>query len=72
MSADPHLLLVEDEAVTRRRIAEYFRNEGFIVSEATYGSDMKRMPGDRCFDLVLLETNLPDKDGLSLARTLRV
>lgn len=47
MFDDLHLLLVEDEPVTRRRMAEYFCNEGFIVSEATCGSDMKRMLGDR-------------------------
>lgn len=72
MTDDLHLLLVEDEPVTRRRMAEYFRNEGFIVSEATCGSDMKRMLGDRHVDLVLLDINLPGEDGLSLARKLRV
>ena len=71
MSDDHHLLLVEDEPVTRRRMAEYFRNEGFVVSEATCGSDMKRMLGDRHVDLVLLDINLPGEDGLSLARKLR-
>ena len=67
-----HLLLVEDEPVTRRRMAEYFRKEGFLVSEAADGPDMYRMLGDRRIDLVLLDLNLPGEDGLSLARKLRV
>jgi two-component system torCAD operon response regulator TorR len=72
MPENCHLLLVEDDPVTRRRMAEYFRNEGFLVSEAQNGSDMRRMLGDRNVDLVLLDLNLPGEDGLSLARRLRV
>ncbi|MFT5110804.1 MAG: two-component system torCAD operon response regulator TorR [Parasphingorhabdus sp.] len=72
MSLNCHLLLVEDEPVTRRRMAEYFRNEGFLVSEATDGNDMRRMLSGRKIDLVLLDLNLPGEDGLSLARSLRV
>ena len=72
MSDGYHLLLVEDEPVTRRRMAEYFRNEGFVVSEASQGAEMHRMLGERRVDLVLLDINLPGEDGLSLARKLRV
>lgn len=72
MSHSSHLLLVEDEPVTRRRMAEYFRNEGFLVSEAEDGSDMRRMLTGKNIDLVLLDLNLPGEDGLSLARNLRV
>ena len=72
MSLNSHLLLVEDEPVTRRRMAEYFRNEGFVVSEASDGNDMRRMLTGRHVDLVLLDINLPGEDGLSLARSLRV
>jgi two-component system, OmpR family, torCAD operon response regulator TorR len=72
MSDSYHLLLVEDEPVTRRRMAEYFRSENFVVSEAVNGADMRRMLTDRRVDLVLLDINLPGEDGLSLARTLRV
>ena len=67
-----HLLLVEDDPVTRRRMAEYFRNEGFIVREAAHGAEMTRMLAERRVDLVLLDINLPGEDGLSLARKLRV
>jgi len=72
MPVKRHLLLVEDDPVTRRRMSEYFRREDFLVSEAGDGAAMQRILGERRVDLVLLDINLPGEDGLSLARMLRV
>lgn len=67
-----HLLLVEDEPITRRRMAGYLRKEGFLVSEASHGGEMMRTLNKCRVDLILLDINLPGEDGLSLARKLRI
>ncbi|MCA1940631.1 MAG: response regulator [Caenispirillum bisanense] len=66
-----HILIVEDEQVSRAVLAAYLNREGYQVSEAANGDDMDRQLARRRFDLVLLDINLPGRDGLSLLRTLR-
>ncbi len=70
-STQAHLLMVEDEPVTRMRLASYFEAEGFIVSQAENGQEMRRLIDQFQIDLLLLDINLPDEDGLILAREVR-
>lgn len=66
------LLLVEDEAVLRRLIAEFLRNEGFDVMEAADGAQGASLYADRGpFDLVLLDLNLPFLSGVDVCRRIR-
>jgi len=65
------VLLVEDDELTSNLLRAFLEKEGFVVHCATNGQEMTALL-DQCeFDLVLLDLNLPDEDGLSLARQLR-
>ncbi|MRI32789.1 two-component system response regulator TorR [Endozoicomonas sp. OPT23] len=66
-----HVLVVEDEPVTRARLVGYFRCEGYRVSEADSGEAMMDIFSNEKVDLILLDINLPGIDGLSLTRQLR-
>ncbi len=66
-----HVLVVEDEPVTRARLAGYFRKGGYQVSEAADGKQLWEVFERESIDLILLDINLPGEDGLSLTRMLR-
>ncbi|NOH79446.1 two-component system response regulator TorR [Vibrio sp. RE86] len=66
-----HVLVVEDDAVTRSKLVGYFQNEGYQVSEAESGEQMRAMLQSNAIDLVMLDINLPGEDGLMLTRELR-
>jgi two-component system torCAD operon response regulator TorR len=65
-----HLLIVEDDAVTRERIAAYFETENYRVSQSEDGEGIHRMIAESTIDVVLMDINLPGNDGLQLAREL--
>lgn len=66
------LLLVEDEAVLRRLIAEFLRGEGFDVVEAADGTQGAELyAGHSPFDLVLLDLNLPFLSGVEVCRRIK-
>ncbi|MEJ2763702.1 two-component system response regulator TorR [Photobacterium sp. MCCC 1A19761] len=66
-----HILVVEDEVVTRAKLVGYFENEGYQVSEADSGDQMREIMANERIDLVMLDINLPGEDGLLLTRELR-
>ena len=66
-----HIAVVEDEPVTRAKLAGYFEAEGYRVSEAEDGTAMWRILAGESVDLLLLDINLPGEDGLSLTREIR-
>ncbi|MCW8335061.1 two-component system response regulator TorR [Vibrio paucivorans] len=66
-----HVLVVEDDAVTRSKLVGYFQNEGYTVSEAEDGMQMREALEENSVDLVMLDINLPGGDGLMLTRELR-
>ena len=68
---DVHILVVEDDPVTRAKLVGYFESEGYRVSEAEDGQSMWPLLSGQPVDLVLLDINLPGQDGLYLTRQLR-
>jgi two-component system KDP operon response regulator KdpE len=70
----PHgaaVLLVEDDAATRREVATFLRAHGFRVVEAGDAADAwSRWEAQRP-DLVVLDLGLPDVDGSVLIRRMR-
>jgi len=66
-----HVLVVEDDAVTRAKLAGYVEAAGHRVSEAVDGNEMRRIMASDPADLLLLDINLPGEDGLDLTRELR-
>ena len=67
----PHILIVEDEIVTRNTLKSIFEAEGYVVHEATDGAEMHNVLSDHDINLVIMDINLPGKNGLLLARELR-
>ncbi|NQZ90748.1 MAG: two-component system response regulator TorR [Moritella sp.] len=66
-----HILVVEDELITRAKLVGYFQHEGYQVSEAASKAEMNIVLANHHIDLVMLDINLPDEDGLMITRTLR-
>ncbi|EPP27740.1 TorCAD operon transcriptional regulatory protein TorR [Vibrio fluvialis I21563] len=71
MSMSYHILVVEDDIVTRSKLAGYFQKEGYQVTEAENGVEMRQALSEHDIDLVMLDINLPGEDGLLLTRELR-
>lgn len=67
----PQILIVEDEQVTRNTLKSIFEAEGYTVAEATNGEEMHRILSESPINLVIMDINLPGKNGLLLARELR-
>jgi len=65
------ILIVEDDQVTREKMQAYFETEGYIVSTAATAEESRHILENHQVDIALLDINLPDGDGLSLARNIR-
>ncbi|GLX77951.1 DNA-binding response regulator [Thalassotalea insulae] len=66
----PHILIVEDEDVTRFNLRNLFEAEGYTVSEAINGEEMESQLQKNIINLIIMDINLPGKNGLLLAREL--
>ncbi len=71
MSEPDHILVVEDEPITREQLVAYFEDEGFRVSSTGSGDEVQKIVTDTDVILVLLDIKLPGKDGLTLTREIR-
>jgi two-component system, OmpR family, response regulator len=66
-----HVLVVDDDAATRERLADYLTLNDFRVTPAENGKRMMEIIKDEAVDLVALELTLRGEDGQQLARRLR-
>lgn len=67
----PTVLVVEDSADTRVIIRLELERWGYRVVEAVNGREALGMIEDLCPDLILMDLNLPEVDGLTVARAIR-
>ena len=65
------LLIVEDDAPVRTSLRDYFAREGFAVTIAEDGAEALISLGRVRPDLVVLDVQLPHKDGLEVCQALR-
>lgn len=66
------LLLVEDEHVLRKLVAQFLRGDGFEVIEAADGREaLEAYSSGRPFDIVLLDLNLPILCGVEVCRRIK-
>ena len=66
------VLLVEDEARLAENIARALREgPGFAVDQAEDGETARSLAGNECYDLIVLDLNLPKMDGATFLRLLR-
>ncbi len=65
------ILVVDDDPDMRLVLRDHLEPEGFDVIDAANGAEMRAVIEQRTVDLVILDLNLPDEDGLNLAKVLR-
>ncbi|MBK8575678.1 MAG: response regulator transcription factor [Elusimicrobia bacterium] len=65
------ILVVDDEPDFIRFLDEVLKRENYVVTVAETGPDALRMAAASRPDLVLLDWNLPGKDGLEVCRILK-
>ena len=71
MSNRYHILIVDDDANARSLLRDYLLENGFAVSEAGEGIEMRQILSREVIDLVLLDIMMPGDDGLTLAKNIR-
>jgi two-component system OmpR family response regulator len=71
MQGNPHILVVDDHREIRELVSRALVREGFRISVAGDGREMRKIMADARIDLVILDLMLPGEDGLSLCRALR-
>ena len=70
MSRAKHILVVDDDALNRELLQEILAGLGYTCETASGGKEALATVSPR-FDLVLLDVNMPDMDGFSVARSIR-
>lgn len=66
-----HILIVEDDRVSRMRLAGYLRGLGYRVTEAENAEAMEEVIESDPPELLLLDIGLDGKDGLTITREQR-
>ena len=66
-----HLLVIEDERVLCETIIRSLRRLAYSVDHCYDGDKALELLGTERYDLVLLDLNLPGKDGMTVLRTFR-
>jgi DNA-binding response OmpR family regulator len=66
-----HILVVDDEQEARTLLRRYLEVEGYEISEAANGAELRSLFETTRFDLITLDLHLGADDGLVLAREIR-
>jgi len=65
------IAIVDDQADVLSMVSEYLERDGYRVSRCSSGAELDRVLETATPDLLVLDVNLPDEDGISIARRLR-
>ena len=68
----PVALVADDDAVTRRTLAEELAPRGFIVVQACDGEEAWRLFNREMPDIVVTDLRMPRADGVELVRRIRM
>ena len=71
METSAHILVVDDDRDIRQLVGDYLRQNGYRVSLAAHGKEMRNLLDSNRIDLIVLDLMLPGEDGLSLCRNVR-
>jgi len=66
-----HIFIVDDEAAARDMVGDYLKMHGFTVTLLDGGPSLRKAVEKQRPDLVVLDLNMPEEDGLSLVRHLK-
>lgn len=67
----PDILIVDDSASIRHTVKIALGRHGYTIHEAANGIEGLEKAGTQRFDLVLVDLNMPQMDGMSMIRELR-
>jgi len=65
------ILIIEDEQVTRMTLTSYLDAQGYAVFEAGTADAAEKILREEPIDILLVDINLPGKDGLQITREQR-
>ncbi|WP_299942621.1 response regulator transcription factor [uncultured Microbulbifer sp.] len=65
------ILLIEDNPVIARQVAEFLQAEGWRMDFSHCGRQGMQLALEQIFDLVLLDLGLPDMDGLEVCKKIK-
>jgi len=71
MTQSQHIIIVDDEAPAREMVGEYLKMHGFTVTLCDGGKSLRGAIEAKVPDLVVLDLNMPEEDGLSIIRDLK-
>jgi DNA-binding response OmpR family regulator len=71
MSGGSHVIVVDDEPAAREMVGDYLKVHGFKVTLCDGGASLRRTLTTETPDLVVLDLNMPEEDGLSIVRDLK-
>jgi DNA-binding response OmpR family regulator len=66
-----HIIVVDDELQAREMVADYLRMHGFAVTLCDGGRSLRAALAEKLPDLIVLDLNMPEEDGLSIVRDLK-
>jgi two-component system, OmpR family, response regulator len=67
----PHIAVVDDELPAREMVGDYLRMHGFTVTLCDGGASLRKSIAEQMPDLIVLDLNMPEEDGLSIIRDLK-
>ncbi len=70
-NAEPHLLVVDDDARLRELLRRYLTDQGFRITTATDAAEARAKIASIAFDLLVVDVMMPGEDGFALTRSLR-
>ena len=71
MSTLPRIFVVDDEAPAREMVGDYLKMHGFAVTLCDGGATLRAAIKVESPDLIVLDLNMPEEDGLSIVRDLK-
>jgi len=67
----PHILIVDDDKEIRTLLSDILEKNELIIFQASQGTEMRDILKSKKIDLMILDINLPDEDGISLCKEVR-
>src|ERR1700712_3378935 len=71
MAQAQHIIIVDDEAPAREMVGDYLKMHGFSITLCDGGKSLRGAIEIGVPDLVVLDLNMPEEDGLSIIRDLK-
>jgi DNA-binding response OmpR family regulator len=71
MNRGQHIVVVDDEPPARAMVGDYLKLHGFEVTLCDGGSSLRQCIAKQVPDLIVLDLNMPEEDGLSIVRAVK-